>query len=86
MAARWQLAVMLCMILAARSALHADIYRWETGELIPGTERITPGPGVQLDHRELEYAGLSDTDLTTANSEASYHTNALLSGSTLTMG
>ena len=37
---------------------HADIYRWDNGQLIPGTEGITPGSGVQLDHMELEYAGL----------------------------
>ena len=30
MSARWQLtAVSLCLILAAASALHADIYRWD---------------------------------------------------------
>ena len=33
--------------------LPADIYRWDTGEVIPGTEGITPGPGVDLDHREF---------------------------------
>ena len=27
---------------------HADIYRWDTGEAIPGTEGIEPGPGVDL--------------------------------------
>ena len=30
--------------------LPADIYRWDNGQVIPGTEGITPGPGVQLDH------------------------------------
>ena len=59
MATRWQLtAVTLCLILAAASMLHAEIYRWDNGQVIPGTEAITPGPGVQLDHRELEYARL----------------------------
>ena len=38
MATRWQLiAVALCM-LQARSSGNADIYRWDTGEVIPGTE------------------------------------------------
>ena len=55
MATRWQLsAVTLCVILAAPFALHADIYRWDNGQVIPGTEGIEPGPGVQLDHRQLE--------------------------------
>ena len=38
MSARWQLsAVTLSMILVAPSLLHADIYRWNTGEVISGT-------------------------------------------------
>jgi hypothetical protein len=41
-------AVVLGTLLATQSASHADIYRWNTGEVIPGTERIKPGPGVQL--------------------------------------
>jgi hypothetical protein len=30
--------------LAANTA-RADIFRWDSGQVIPGTERITPGPG-----------------------------------------
>ena len=42
-----------CVVHASgRSLTHADIYRWDTGEVIPGTEGIEPGPGVQLDHCE----------------------------------
>ncbi len=49
MATSWQLTVAtLCLTLAAPFALHADIYRWDTGEVIPRTEGITPGPGVQF--------------------------------------
>ena len=91
MSTRWQLtAVTLCMILAAPFALHADIYRWDNGQVIPGTEGIAPGPGVQLDHRQLEYAKLGGwnpdeaMDLTGANFEASNLTNADLCCSTLT--
>ena len=51
--------------------LHADIYSWDNGQLIPGTEGITPGPGVQLDHMDLEYARLWGEDLTAARLEAS---------------
>jgi hypothetical protein len=29
------------------SQLYADIKNWQTGETIPGTEEITPGPGVK---------------------------------------
>ena len=58
MAIRWQLiVVVLCSLLAASFA-HADIYRWDTGEVIPGTEGIEPGPGVNLSHMDLERARL----------------------------
>lgn len=92
MAIRWQLtAVTLCLILVAPSLLHADIYRWDTGEVIPGTEGIEPGPGLTLDHRELAFANLSSgwdpgdvKDLTGASFELSNLTNAWLSYSRLT--
>ncbi len=64
------LAVLLAIFLAV-SPLWAQINRWDTGEMIPGTERITPGPGVQLDRRNLVYALLRDLDLTGANFERS---------------
>ena len=88
MASRWQLTVVaLCTLLAA-SLAHADIYRWDTGEVIPGTEGIEPGPGVDLDHMDLRYAELSGSahamDLTEANFEASNLTHASLGLSTLT--
>ena len=30
------------------SSVHADIIRWDTGEVIPGTEGITPGPSTGM--------------------------------------
>jgi uncharacterized protein YjbI with pentapeptide repeats len=45
----------------------ADIYRWDNGQMIPGTEGIEPSPGVRLDHRDLSFAGLMSRDLTNAN-------------------
>jgi hypothetical protein len=51
MSARWQLsAVTLCLLLAAPPTLHAQVYRWDNGQVIPGTEGITPGR--QLDDME----------------------------------
>ncbi len=76
------LIVCLIVILVSPSA-RADIYRWDNGQVIPGTEGIEPGPGVQLDHRELEYAGLHGIDLTEANFSHSNLRNAQLSSSTL---
>jgi uncharacterized protein YjbI with pentapeptide repeats len=74
------LAVLVCL---APSLLHADIKNWQTHETIPDTEGTTPGLGVQLDHRELEYAKLSELDLTDANFELSNLAYASLRGSTL---
>ena len=84
----------LGFILASAASAQADIFRWDNGQLIPGTEGITPGPGVQLDHRELEYAALTGRDLTDSRfdfSNLSYAfliiptlTNANLSGAVVT--
>jgi uncharacterized protein YjbI with pentapeptide repeats len=74
--------VFVCVgLLAAKG--RADIYRWDTGQLIPGTEGITPGPGVQLDHLTLQYADLGNMNLTGASFEASELTRANLGSSTL---
>src|SRR5688500_3128842 len=62
----------------------ADIYRSDNLQLIPGTEGITPRPGVRLDHRELAFAALSGSDLTGARFDFSNLTNAHLQFSTLT--
>ena len=71
--------------------LFADIFRLKNGvrELIPGTEGIEPGPGVQLDNLDLSYALLFGpsalgVDLTGANFESSDLTHAFLTYSTLT--
>jgi hypothetical protein len=63
---------------------YADIYRWDNGKLIPGTEDITPGPGAQLDQRELDYAALTGTDLSAADFQASSLKNANFSDANLT--
>ena len=58
--AAWTAATFLAMVVAASSG-QADINNWQTGETIPGTEGITPGPGIYLsgrnsDSRNLRYA------------------------------
>jgi uncharacterized protein YjbI with pentapeptide repeats len=70
-ARRWRnAALLLVLILTSLQGVRADIYRWdEWWKVIPGTEEIAPGPGVQLDHMELAYAQLSDLDLTGADFE-----------------
>ena len=59
--------LLLLPMLLAPLAAHADIYRWDTGELIPDTEGIEPGPGLQLADMDLSYADLSNMDLTGAS-------------------
>lgn len=57
--------VWLVSFLTALSGSHlgAAIFRWDTGAVVPGTEEIEPGPGVDLSQRSLEYADLSSLDL-----------------------
>ena len=38
--------VVSCLVVAGLA--RADIFRWDNGQLIPGTQGITPGPGVNL--------------------------------------
>lgn len=49
------------------SLTHAQIYRWDNGEVIPGTEGITPGPGTQLPNLNLQFANLPLRDLTNSD-------------------
>jgi uncharacterized protein YjbI with pentapeptide repeats len=74
---------LLCTAAILGDAARADIYRWDNGQLIPGTEGITPGPGVQLDNRQLEFARLWDTNLTDANFASANLSNAMFVYSTL---
>ena len=65
------------------------IYTWNTGQLIPGTAGITPGPGVDLSGwntpgHQLEYAGLNPSDLTGATFANSDLANASFQFATLT--
>jgi hypothetical protein len=78
--------LLIAIFLGGQFAKRADaqIYRWDTTEVIPGTEDITPGPGVQLDHRDLQRAALSGVDLNGANFAASNLTGAYLFRTILT--
>ena len=69
--------------------LHADIYRWDNGELIPGTEGISPGPGVVLplwnrDTHNLRFADFAGgLDLHNARFGLSWLDNATFENSRL---
>lgn len=58
-----------CFVLAVLCAasvigpLHADIYRWDNGQVIPGTTGIEPGPGLNLMEVAIPYADLAGVEL-----------------------
>ena len=58
---RWAAALALVVISAATG--WGDIYRWDTGEVIVGTEGIVPEPQVRLGGKDLEYADFTGTNL-----------------------
>jgi uncharacterized protein YjbI with pentapeptide repeats len=77
----WQAWMACGLLMSLPAAAQADIFRWDNGELIPGTEGITPGPGVDLSswnspQRNLHYADFSrpfnSLDLTGANFSSSW--------------
>ncbi|MCA9150685.1 MAG: pentapeptide repeat-containing protein [Planctomycetales bacterium] len=59
----------LAFAIAVVSSSRAEIYRWDTGGLIPNTVGIQPAPEVQLSGRQLQYADLRSVDLSDANFE-----------------
>jgi len=84
---RLALAAACCILLSATSS-PADIYSWRTGEVIPGTEGITPGPGVNLswwneESHNLNAAILDGLDLRYARFSQSWLTEARFTGSDL---
>jgi uncharacterized protein YjbI with pentapeptide repeats len=76
------------------AAAQADIFRWDNGQLIPGTEGITPGPGVDLGsasgqwnspQRNLRFADFSSgLDLTLAIFYNSWLDDSRFNGANLT--
>jgi hypothetical protein len=73
----WQAWMACGLLMALPAAAEADIFRWDNGQLIPGTEGFTPGPGVDLSspmgqwsspQRNLRFADFSGgLDLTEAS-------------------
>lgn len=89
----------LVLVVAASACLwtasysQAQIYRWDNGQVIPGTERITPGPGVilhgydtdqsNLDFADLKAIDLNGASLTSARLRSSDFSGAILHKATL---
>ena len=60
----WQAWMACGLLMSLPGAAQADIFRWDNGQLIPGTEVITPGPGADLSgwsspERNLRFADFS---------------------------
>ncbi|MCA9212054.1 MAG: pentapeptide repeat-containing protein [Planctomycetales bacterium] len=60
---------------------NADIFRWDNGELIPGSEGVEPGPAAQLTHwntndRNLQYADFENGTLADSQFTFSWLQNA----------
>lgn len=52
-------ALMVLLGLLWPSVIHADIKNWQTGHTIPGTEGVTPRPGIIFYEFDLRYADFS---------------------------
>jgi uncharacterized protein YjbI with pentapeptide repeats len=76
----WMVCVWLTWL---TSACQADIYRWDNVQLSPGTEGVTPGPGVQLSNRDRSFAELYRRNLTGANLSGSNLVDGRLESATL---
>jgi uncharacterized protein YjbI with pentapeptide repeats len=65
-------------------AASGDIYRWDTGTVIPGTQGIEPAPHAQLHNRNLSYADFVDANLGDANLGNATLTGARFTGAIVT--
>ena len=70
------------------SVTDADILNWQTGETIPGTEGVVPGPGKNLsgrntDDRNLRFADFQGLQLSDASFSVSWLHNARFSQANL---
>jgi uncharacterized protein YjbI with pentapeptide repeats len=63
---RWMAWAFIFVAAFHSATARAAIYRWDNGQVIPGTEAVVLGPGVSLSGRELEFAALGRFDLTGA--------------------
>lgn len=73
---RWLGVFLAALTLLASARLDADVINWQTGETIPGTEGIVPGPGLTLIDRDLAFADFAGLDLTAARFNESRLENA----------
>jgi uncharacterized protein YjbI with pentapeptide repeats len=82
--AKSALLALVCLFVCCQGAANAAIFRWDDGEVIPGTEAITVGPGMIVDGLELHFADLAAASLTGASFVGTDLNSALFDESTLT--
>jgi uncharacterized protein YjbI with pentapeptide repeats len=79
---------MMCSLLFLAAlrcgGVRGDIYRWDTGTVIPGTQGIEPAPNAQLHNRNLSYADFVDANLGEANLSNATLTGARFNGAIVT--
>ena len=83
----WLSVAVLALLLAQTAT--ATIYNWQTGQPIPGTEGIAPGPGVNLSNwntesHSLRYGDFRNTDLNHSDFDDSWLDDAHFGGANLT--
>lgn len=76
-------AIALTGMLVFTTIVHAQIFRWDNDQLIPGTQEIKPGAGVSAPEQTLSYAQLSGVNLTGSNFRESDLAYADFSGAIL---
>jgi uncharacterized protein YjbI with pentapeptide repeats len=59
----WIASAFLLTLIDHSDTSRGDIYRWDTGTVIQGTQGIEPLPGVALNNRILDFADLSNANL-----------------------
>ena len=71
------------LVFALAGHANADIFRWDNGQAIPGTQGIVAGPNISLKSKSLQFAELSNADLTNVQFDLANLTSARLSGATI---
>jgi uncharacterized protein YjbI with pentapeptide repeats len=86
----WQAWMACALLMCVPAAAQADIFRWDNAQQIPGTQGVTPGPGIDLSsrntaQRNLRFADFSGgLDLSQANFWGSWLDSSRFNGANLT--
>lgn len=76
--------IAVCGLLLLAMPASADIYRWDNGEVIPGTEGVDIVPGTRVWNLDLHFADLTNRDMSQIKFDYVHMAYAKLNGSDLT--